>query len=194
LQLVEPSAIIVVREYRTHTTGKEKPMYVKPNAPFYITYFGGDAQPFVRTTSEQETYLQVRLTLPVACVPYITKARLAEMRSQVATAVRKTGYEVVVEATFGYLETMQVTTNLVHGSPCTVLRTRWDDSEVMTDEIGVIEPREDLTRFILGATEDALRNILSREVFYSLYREINGSHASVPLTLLDAAKERLAAR
>ena len=170
-------------------------MYVRPNAPFHITYFGNDAQPFVRTTSEAETYLQVRLRLPVACVAHITKDRMAEMRSQVEKAVRKTGYEVVVEATFDYLETMQASANIVHGSPCTVLRTRWDDSEVMTDQIAVVEPYpEYLTRFILEATEDALRNILSRPVFYSLYREINGSHASIPLTLFDTVKERLSER
>ena len=167
----------------------------KPLAPFIITYNTGTFESMddsglpclvtttvSRTTVEKESFLQVQLTLPVVMVRTMTRKMLQQLCSSVSeVAQRELGCNTTVMASFNHVETMTASCTHMYFTPCEVQYTRWDDSEVCDEPLGVAHPQPRWDKYLKDVAQDALSSMLSQPIFYSLFREIDGGHASVPL-------------
>jgi hypothetical protein len=179
-----------------------------PSPPFTVTYthsctLAADNGRYAETITRRETdvdesYVVVRLTLPVALLRVLPREHHTTMIATETEIVfgqllarggdpgTRREHAVVVIPCFGQVETMIARCEFVHG-----FRTH---SVAFSDDVfhaplALIQRRDDWNEAARQSAEDALYVYLGKQVFNTLYREINGSHASVPDDLTGAARQ-----
>lgn len=175
-----------------------------PSPPFTITYAHVNGRSAATTTRREtdvdESYVVVRLTLPVALLRVLprehhtimiateTEIAFGQLLARGGDPVTRRQHAVVVIPCFGQVETMIARCEFVHGFRTRVVSLLSDEVS-FHEPLAVIQRRDDWNEAARQSAEDVLYVYLGKQVFNTLYREINGGHASVPHDLTGEARQ-----